>query len=41
MKYAEWSEITGLLTDDQLDCRVMESLEKEVNVISVNTEEKE
>ncbi|UWP58243.1 DeoR/GlpR family DNA-binding transcription regulator [Ruminococcus gauvreauii] len=41
VKYAEWSEITGLLTDDQLDCRVMESLEKEVNVITVNTEEKE
>ncbi len=41
MKYAEWKELTGLLTDDQLDRQVLSSLKKELNVIVVDTKEEE
>ena len=41
VKYAEWKELTGLLTDDQLDRQVLSSLKKELNVIVVDTKEEE
>lgn len=40
-KYAEWSEITGLLTDDKLDPNILNSLRENIDVILVNTKEEE
>lgn len=40
-KYAERCEITGPLTDDKLDTKVLNSLKEKIDVVLVNAKEEE